>query len=42
MLPSEAEFKILSFLWEHGECKAITIANSFLENLGWAKILHIL
>lgn len=37
MLPSEAEFKILSFLWEHGACKAITLANSFLENFGWAK-----
>ena len=37
MLPSEAELKILSFLWEHGACKAIIIANSFLQNFGWAK-----
>lgn len=37
MLPSEAELKILSFLWKHGSCKAIMIANSFLEEYGWAK-----
>lgn len=37
MLPSEAELKILSFLWKHGSCKAIIIANSFLDELGWAK-----
>ena len=37
MLPSEAELKILSFLWKHGSCKATIIANSFLDELGWAK-----
>lgn len=37
MLPSEAELKILSFLWKHGSCKAIIIANSFLDGFGWAK-----
>ena len=37
MLPSGSELKILSFLWKHGSCKAIIIANSFLEELGWAK-----
>lgn len=37
MLPSEAELKILSFLWKHGSCKATIIVNSFLDELGWAK-----
>lgn len=37
MLPTDTELKILSFLWKHGSCKAIIIANAFLEELGWAK-----
>lgn len=37
MLPSDAELKILTFLWKNGSCRATQIANALSEELGWAK-----